>query len=277
MRHTIFSIVAAVVAVAWGVPGVRAAVLPVPASVRDLTTPREVVHILEDAKDGTTLGEQRSRVLVRGSRVQMDVITEFVDGVVWDERAIMDIRDGFRARSFRKTARRGDDVLGGEDVDFRSGTVRWRLDGPWQRKVFTFPPDTYTGPMVALVLASVSGEPHGAASFTMLTFRPDPEVYTLQADVMPPATFHPRRLGAAATKVRTRVDLGPVRNALLAPLIPTHYFWYTQGPSASFFAFEGQLGHDGHDLVMVPATAQIAGRTAATGGPALAELGPTRR
>ena len=50
----------------------------------------------------------------------------------------------------------------------------------------------------------------------------------------------------------TQREIDVRRNALFKRLIPTHYFWYTDGDSPDFFAFEGQLGHDGPELLMYP-------------------------
>jgi hypothetical protein len=86
----------------------------------------------------------------------------------------------------------------------------------------------------------------------VLTFRPDPGVYTVRADVVERAMFNVGALHAPTTKIRLKADLGPVRNAVLGSLIPTHYFWFTRERSPEFFAFEGLLSHDGPELIMVP-------------------------
>ncbi len=254
MRYLILRISMAVLAIVVCTPMavVHAEVFPVAASVRTRDTAREAVHTLEALKSGARVGEQHSRLATEGDRLRFEVVTRFEDGVVSDERGVMDISNGYRALSFSKVGRRNGVVEDELRVDFVSGHTEWMIHGERHEQTFSFTPDTYAGPMLAVVLAAVPQMPEGQASFQMITFRPDPRVYTIQVDVVDRGTFDLVSTPSAATKLRLKVDLGSVGNALFKRIIPTHYFWYTQDSSPDFFAFEGQLGHDGPELLMFP-------------------------
>jgi len=255
MRYLIIRIstaALAVIVVCTSMVAAQAEVFPVASSVRTMYAKREIVHTLEALKSGARLGEQRSRLVTKGDRLHFEVVTEFEDGVVSDERGVMDISSGYRALSYRKIGRRNGVIEDELRVDFLSGHTEWMVHGERHEQTFSFAPDTYAGPMLAVVLAAVPEMPEGGTSFQMITFRPDPRVYTIQVDVMDRGTFDLVTTPAPATKLRLKVDLGSVGNALFKRIIPTHYFWYTQDSSPDFFAFEGQLGHDGPELLMFP-------------------------
>jgi len=224
----------------------------VPPSVRAMHAPRVEIHELRSVTGDEVYGEQVSRARVSGERLELDIVTVFADGGRWDEQAVMDLRDGYRARSFRKTERRGGRVTDTLDVDFTSGAVTWTSGGERHARTFDFAPDTFIGPMLALVLAGLPARPGGSAELEVLTFRPDPSVYTVQADVVQRETFRIGAVSAPTTKVRLKADLGPLRNAVLAALIPTHYFWFTRDGTPEFFAFEGTLAAEGPETLMVP-------------------------
>ena len=254
MRNIIIRISRAVLAIVVCASTVvaHAEVFPVAASIRAMDAPREVVHTLEALKSGARLGEQSSRLITEGDRLRFKVVTRFEDGVVSDERGVMDISNGYRALSFSKVGRKNGVVLDEHHIDFVTGHTEWMIDGEHHEQNFSFAPDTYAGPMLAVVLAAVPQMPGGQAFFEMITFRPDPSVYTIRVDVVDRGTFNLVSTPSPATKLRLKVDLGSVGNALFKRIIPTHYFWYTQDASPDFFAFEGQLGHDGPELLMFP-------------------------
>jgi hypothetical protein len=276
MRRTLGLVVTLALALATA-PSASAEIFPVPRSIRAMQGPHEEVHVLQSIDGDVPIGEQRSRAVVANDRLELDVVTLFNSGERWDEHAVMDLHDGYRAVSFHKVGRRAGVIVGEEEIDFGSGAVTWTSDGARHQQTFRFEPDTYTGPMLALILAAVPGKPEGSASLRTVTFRPDPRVYTLQARVIDEETFRLGPLLEPTTKVRLKADLGPMQNVLLASFIPTHYFWFTRETPPEFFAFEGQLGHDGPELLMVPrrgtATASVAGPALST----LAALAPAGR
>lgn len=256
MRHIIIrssavllGVVTSVVACVGVAP---AEVFPVSASIRSMASQREVVHTLETVETGARLGEQRSRFVTEGDRLRFEVVTRFENGLVSNEHGVMDISDGYRALSFHKEGLKNGVVVDEYRIDFRSGRAEWTVDDVRHEQTFSFAPDTYAGPMLAFVLGAVPQKAEGRASFEMLTFRPDPSVYTIQVDVVDRGTCDLVSTPAPATKLRVKADLGPLGNALFERLIPTHHFWYTQEASPDFFAFEGQLGHDGPNLLMFP-------------------------
>jgi hypothetical protein len=106
--------------------------------------------------------------------------------------------------------------------------------------------------MLGVVLADVPDASRGIASFQTISFRPDPNVYTLRADVVDQENFKVGNVSEPTTKVRLKADLGPVQNVMFASLIPTHYFWFTRESPPEFFAFEGTLGYNGPELRMIP-------------------------
>lgn len=232
--------------------GVRAEILPVPDSVRQLRTPHEDVHELRAIDGSRRLGEQRLRAAMEGDRFVLQVATRFVDGEQWDERAEMDVSHGYRAYSFAKTVQRDGSVIAEGHVDFTSGKVQWRADGVAHERTFAFKPDTYVGPMLGVVLAAVPGRSSGRASFRALVFRPEPQVYTVRAEVVSEEDFRAGGLVEPTTKLRLKADLGAVQNALFAKLIPDHYFWFTRDETPAFLAFEGSLGSAGPELRMIP-------------------------
>lgn len=244
MGRRILSIVAAavVLAGACGVSRVAAGVLPVPATVHSLRTPKEEAHVLR-APGGAVVGEQRFQASVAGDRLDFAVATRFTSGEEWDEHGAMDLADGFRARRFDRIVRRDGRVVQEQHVDFTTGKVAWLVDGVHAERTLTLAPDTYIGPMLAIALAGVPERTPVTATFAALVFRPDPVVVTLRAEAVEEET-HP--LGtpvAAATKLRVRADLGPVKNVLFAGVIPTHYFWFTRGEAPEFVGFEGALSN----------------------------------
>jgi hypothetical protein len=225
-------------------PGM-AEVFPVPDDVRRLREPREELHVLRSPA-GAALGEQRYRAVVEGDRLRFDIETRFASGEEWEEHGEMDLAHGFRSRRFAKTVRRAGAVVAEQQVDFTTGKVEWLAEGVRAERTLTFAPDTYIGPMLAVVLAGVSEKRPAATSFQALVFRPDPEVFTLRAEAV-----GEEDRPVATTKLRVKADLGPVQNVMFASLIPTHYFWFTRAPSPAFVAFEGALGN-GLEVVMTP-------------------------
>jgi hypothetical protein len=163
----------------------------------------------------------------------------------------MDLADGFRSRRFSKTIRRDGRLVAEQQVDFTTGKVAWLVEGVRAERTLTFAPDTYIGPMMAVVLAAVPEKRPAASSFQALVFRPDPELFTLRAEAVGDSedrlldADHP----AATTKLRVKADLGPVQNVMFASLIPTHHFWFTREASPVFVGFEGALGN-GLEVVM---------------------------
>jgi hypothetical protein len=103
-----------------------------------------------------------------------------------------------------------------------------------------FAPDTYIGPMLALVLAGGARAARRASSFQALVFRPDPMVVTLRAE---PSTRRASRSDARAGR-----DQAPRERPISArqerdvrepdpdPLLLVHA---TRAPQ--FVAFEGAL------------------------------------
>lgn len=229
-----------------------AAVLPVPEVIAQLQTPKEETHVLR-ARDGSALGEQRFQASVAGDHLTFEVATHFASGEEWDEHGAMDLAGGFHSRRFDKTVRREGHVVQEQHVDFTSGSVAWLVDGVHAERTMQLAPDTYIGPMLALVLSGVSAQEPATASFEALVFRPDPVVVTLRAEAVgaddPPLAPHV----AAATKLRVKADLGPIKNVLFASLIPTHYFWFTRSRTPEFVGFEGKLSN-GLEVVMTPET-----------------------
>ncbi len=225
-----------------------AEVLAVPEFVRQMHVPMEATHALRST-GGEIVGEQHFQAAVAGDRLTFDVATRFTSGEEWDEHGEMAVADGFRSRRFDKTVRKDGRVVQEQHVDFTSGKVGWLVDGVYADRTMTFAPDTYIGPMLAVVLASVPEKTPAASSFEALVFRPDPVVVTVRAEAVD-EEVHP--LGtqvAAATKVRVKADLGPVKNVLFASLIPTHYFWFTRTEAPEFVGFEGALSN-GLEVVM---------------------------
>lgn len=227
-----------------------AAVLPVPDVIAELQTPKEETHVLR-ARDGSPLGEQRFLVSVAGDHLTFDVATHFANGEESDEHGAMGLAGGFRSERFDKTVRREGRVVQEQHVDFTSGSVAWLVDGVHAERTMPLAPDTYIGPMLALVLSGVPAREPATASFEALVFRPDPVVVTLRAEAVgtddPPLAPHV----AAATKLRVKADLGPIKNVLFASLIPTHYFWFTRSRTPEFVGFEGKLSN-GLEVVMTP-------------------------
>ncbi len=231
---------------------VAAAVLAVPAVIAQLQAPKEETHVLH-GRDGSALGEQHFRAAVAGNRLTFDVATHFASGEEWDEHGTMGLADGLRSERFDKTVRRAGRVVQEQHVDFTNGNVAWLVDGVHAERTMTLAPDTYIGPMLALVLAGVPEREPAKASFEALVFRPDPVVVTLRAEAVgeddPPLAPH----GAAATKLRVKADLGAIKNVLFASLIPTHFFWFTRSRMPEFVGFEGKLSN-GLEVVMTPET-----------------------
>ncbi|MCC6847913.1 MAG: hypothetical protein IT294_05380 [Deltaproteobacteria bacterium] len=254
MGRRILSVVVAAVVMTGGpcVTRVAADVLAVPAGVRALRAPREETHALR-SPGGAVVGEQRARAAVADDRLTFEVTTRFTNGDAWDERGVMDLAAGFRSRRFDKVARRDGRIVAEQHVDFTTGKVAWLVDGVHAERTMTFAPDTYIGPMLAVVLAGVPERTPAVARFAALVFRPDPVVVTLRADAVDEEE-HP--LGtriALATRLRVKADLGPVKNALFGRLIPTHYFWFTRTDLPEFVGFEGALSN-GLEVVMTAAT-----------------------
>ncbi len=241
-------VVAAVTAAATA----EAEVLPVPDTVRHLGGVKAEQHVLRSPA-GRVLGEQHAQAVIEGQRLRFHFVTRFTSGDEWEEHGELDLADGFRARRFAKTMRSGGKVVQKQDVDFRTGAVRWLVDGVEAERTVTLPPDTYIGPMLGVVLAGLTDRSPAKATFSALVFRPDPVVVTLRAeasDDVPPAAGLP---ASDALRLRVRADLGPVKNVLFARLIPTHYFWFARTPEAPLLAFEGRLGN-GVEVVMTPGT-----------------------
>lgn len=243
-----------VVGVLVGGPAARvsAEVFAVPEAVRQMRVPKEEHHVLRSA-DGVVLGEQHSRVVVDGDRLTFAITTRFTSGEQWDEQGEMDLAAGFRSRRFDKTVRRGGHVSDTRHVDFTTGQVTWLVDGVQAERTMTFAPDTYIGPMLAIVLAGVS-DAKPAARFPALVFRPDPVVFTLRAELVDDEDFLVGKQATPTSKLRVKADLGSIQNAIFARLIPTHYFWFTHDSPPEFLAFEGALGN-GVEVLMVPETA----------------------
>jgi hypothetical protein len=243
--------VAAVLMLA-GAPARQAAaeVLAVPEVVRQMPTPREETHVLR-ALDGALVGEQRYSVTVVGARLRFESHTHFARGDESDERGEMDLGDGFRSRRFDKTVRREGRVVQEQHVDFTTGAVQWLEDGVRAERAMQFPPDTYIGSMLALVLSGVAEKHPAETSFQALVFRPDPMVVTLKADAVDEEQFPFGTAVPVATKLRVKADLGPIKNVMFASLIPTHYFWFTHTSEPQFVAFEGKLSN-GLEVVMTP-------------------------
>jgi len=231
---------------------VGAAVFAVPDSVRQMRVPHEEVHLLRARESGTPVGEQRFRAVVENDTLVLEVATSFNGGEQWDEHCEMSLGRGYRAKSFHKVARRAGKVVGEQRVDFATGLTSWVRDGESGERTFAFAPDTYLGPMLGVVLAAVTERPHGEASFETVVFRPEPHVYTIRAAALGEESFRVGDVFKPTTKVRLKADLGPMQNVLFAPLIPTHYFWFTRNESPEFFAFEGELGYGGQELSMLP-------------------------
>jgi hypothetical protein len=233
-------------------PPVVAEVLPVPDDVRRLREPREELHVLRSPA-GERLGEQRYRAVVDGDRLRFDIETRFTGGEEWDEHGEMDLADGFRSRRFSKTIRRDGRLVAEQQVDFATGRVEWLVEGVRAERTLTFAPDTYIGPMMAVVLAAVPEKRPAASSFQALVFRPDPELFTVRAEAVgdPEDRLLDEHRPAATTKLRVKADLGPLQNVMFASLIPTHYFWFTRAASPAFVGFAGALGN-GLEVVMTP-------------------------
>jgi hypothetical protein len=237
-----------------GVGPAGAAVMPVPEAIAELQGPKAEMHSLR-ARDGATLGEQRFQLTRNGARLAFDVATHFASGEEWDEHGEMDLGEGLRALRFDRTMRSAGRVVQEQHVDFDAGTVAWLVDGVHAERTMPFAPDTYVGPMLAIVLATVPERAPGTASFQVLSFRPDPVVVTVRAQTIDDGEPLPgeRERTSASAKVQVRADLGPVKNALFASLIPTHYFWFTRSPLPEFVGFAGKLTN-GLDVVMAPET-----------------------
>ncbi|MBI3767426.1 MAG: hypothetical protein HY271_02905 [Deltaproteobacteria bacterium] len=244
--------VLATLAVLLAVSVARADVFPVPASIHDMRSPHEEVHVLRTLADGTPLGEQRFEAVVEHDLLALTVVTHFANGEQWDEHAEMDLSAGYRAKEFHKIGRLGSKVIAEQRVDFATGKVSWLRDGQRGECTLALTPDTYIGPMLGVVLADVPDAALGAASLQTIVFRPDPRVYTLRADVVDQENFKVGNVSEPTTKVRLKADLGPVQNLVFASLIPTHYFWFTRESPPEFFAFEGTLGYGGPELRMIP-------------------------
>jgi len=233
-------------------PAVRAEVFPVPQAIRDMRGVHEDVHVLRSLADGTPLGEQRFRAVVDHDVLALTVVTRFDSGEQWDESADMDLSKGYRAKDFHKIGRAAGKVIAETNIDFASGQVSWLRDGQRGERTFAFAPDTYMGPMLGVVLAGVPETQLGVGTLQTIVFRPDPQLYTLRADVIDQENFKVGNVTEPTTKVRVKADLGPVQNVVFASLIPTHYFWFTRESPPEFFAFEGSLGYGGPELRMIP-------------------------
>ena len=251
-RYSVFGAVVAVVLAVVPAGRVAAEVFAVPRAIRQLRAPKEEFHVLRSPA-GVILGEQHFQAVVTGNRLAFAITTRFTSGEEWDEHGEMDLAEGFRSRLFQKTVRRSGRVFAEQHVDFTTGKVVWLVDGVQAERTMTFAPDTYIGPMMAMVLAGVPEKSPAASSFQALVFRPDPAVFTLRAEAVDQEDFTAGTRVEPATKLRVRADLGPVQNVLLASLIPTHYFWFTRESPPEFLAFEGALGN-GIEVVMVPET-----------------------
>jgi len=251
-RYSVLNVVAAVVLAVVPASRVTAEVFAVPDAIRHLRAPQEEFHVLR-APEGAVLGEQRFQAVGTADRLAFDIATHFTSGEEWEEHGEMDLVEGFRSRVFQKTTRRAGRVVEEQHVDFTTGKVTWLVDGVRAERTMTFAPDTYIGPMLAVVLASVPDKSPAASSFQALVFRPDPAVFTLRAEAVDQEDFKTGKRVEPTTKLRVKADLGPVRNAMFASLIPTHYFWFTRESPPAFLAFEGAIGN-GIEVVMVPET-----------------------
>ena len=248
-----WSVVVAALAALLGISGARADVMPCPQAIRQMRAPHDEVHVLRTLADGANIGEQRFHAVVENGALVLTVTTHFTTGEDWDEHAEMDTTNGYRAKVFHKVERIGGKVVAEEQVDFGTGHVSWLRDGTRGEKTFSFTPDTYIGPMLGVVLAEVPDAATRAAAIQAIVFRPDPEVYTLRADVLQEENFKVGNTSEPTTKVRLKADLGSVQNVVFASMIPTHYFWFTREDPPEFFAFEGTLGYGGRELRMIPA------------------------
>lgn len=230
----------------------EAEVLAVPAAFRQWHAPKEEHHVLRSPA-GVVLGEQRAHAAVDGDRLRFDIATRFASGEEWDEHGEMDLAEGFRSRRFQKTVRRGGQVTTEQHVDFTTGKVAWLVDGVHAERTLSFTPDTYIGPMLAMVLAGVPDQSSAPSRFQVLVFRPDPAVFTLRAEAVGQEDLGVGTRAEPTTKLRVRADLGPVKNVMFASLIPTHHFWYTRAEQPALRAFAGALAN-GLEVVMVPET-----------------------
>lgn len=255
MDRRILSIVAAVVLALCAPGSGEAEVLAVPEAIRHLHQGKEETNVLR-SPSGAVIGEQRFQAAVEDDRLRFEVATRFTSGEESEERGELDVSNGFRSRRYDKTVRRDGRVVQEQHVDFVGGAVRWLVDGSSGERAMTFAPDTYIGPMLAIVLASVPERRPATSSFEALVFRPEPVVVTLRAEVVDEEA-HP--LGtriASAAKLRVKADLGPIKNVVFASLIPTHWFWFTHAETPEFVGFEGKLSN-GLEVVMTaeaPAT-----------------------
>lgn len=251
MNRGSYAVLAGLAVLLVGAP-VRAEVFPVPAEIRQMRSPHDEVHVLRTLADGTPLGEQRFHAVVQNDVLALTVVTRFANGEQWDEHAEMDLSAGYRAKAFYKVGRAGGKVIAEQRVDFETGRISWLHEGARGERTVALTPDTYVGPMLGVVLADVPVTAQGAASLQTIVFRPDPNVYTLRADVVDRENFKLGNVDEPTTKVRLKADLGPVQNVVFASLIPTHYFWFTRESPPEFFAFEGTLGYGGPELRMLP-------------------------
>lgn len=250
-RRTWFLVAAVVAAVVMPVRSATGEVLAVPDRIKQLREPLQELHVLRSPEGNVALGEQRFHAAVSGDRLVFDVATRFTSGDEWDEHGEMDLADGFRSRRFQKIIRHAGQVQQEQVVDFVTGKVEWLLDGVRAERTFAFQPDTYIGPMMAMVLAGVPEKSPAASSFQALVFRPDPVVFTLRAEAVDQEDFKTGTSVEPTTKLRVKADLGPLQNVMFASLIPTHYFWFTRERSPEFLAFEGPLAN-GSEVVIVP-------------------------
>jgi hypothetical protein len=252
MKRGHYVILPSLVVLVAAASAARADVFPVPQSVREMRGAHEEIHALRALADGTPLGEQRFRAVVDHDVLALTVVTRFNNGEQWDESAEMDLSNGYRAKHFHKIGRAAGKVIAETHIDFATGQVSWLRDGQRGERTFAFTPDTYMGPMLGVVLADVPETQLGVATLQTIVFRPDPQMYTLRADVVDQENFKVGNVSEPTTKVRLKADLGPVQNVVFASLIPTHYFWFTRDTPPEFFAFEGSLGYGGPQLRMVP-------------------------
>jgi hypothetical protein len=248
-RAVLLLVVMATIGVA-AAPEVAAEILPVPPAVRQLREPQEETHVLR-TRAGLVIGEQHSRAVVAGDRLTFDIATRFTSGEEWDEHGEMDLADGFRARRFEKVARRSGGVFEKQQVDFTTGKVEWLVDGVHAERTLAFAPDTYIGPMLAMILGSVPEKSPATSTFQALVFRPDPGIFTLRADAVDQEDMRIGNVAEPTTKLRVKADLGPLQNVMFASLIPTHYFWFSRATPAEFVAFDGALGN-GVEVTMLP-------------------------
>lgn len=249
MNRRIGLAVVAVVVAACATPAL-AEVLTVPEAVRVIRGAKDE-HLVLRSPDGVVLGEQYVHAVVDADQLRFDLVTRFTNGDEWDERGELALTDGFRARRFDKTMRRAGRVVQKQHVDFTTGKVEWLVDGVRAERTMTLPPDTYVGSMLGMVLGGVPGKSPAAARFSALVFRPDPVVVTVRAEATDERQGARRALFEGATKLRVRADLGPIKNMLLARMIPTHYFWFSEGSERALVGFEGELAN-GVAVVMTP-------------------------